>query len=152
MKRPLLAVLALTMVLASCGSARNSRFNPMNWFGGSQSEPTLGEISAAIDNRALASQVTQMALERTPTGAIVRAEGLMPTQGWWDAELVPESRRPVDGVMTYRFVVAAPRGAARVSTQQSRLVTAAAILSNADLELIDQVVVIGAQNTRRARR
>lgn len=127
--------------------------NPFNWFGSSREEPSrLGPIAHGIDNRALVAQVTALAVERTSTGAIVRAEGLTPTQGWWDAELLPETRHPVDGVMTYRFVVAAPREATRVSTPQSRLVSVAVPLSVAELEMISRIVVQGAENSRNVRR
>ena len=90
---------------------------------------------------------------RQPGGAIVRATGLPPTQGWWDASLVAEnSGLPVDGVLTYRFVVDQPREATRVSTQQSREVTAAAYLSDIKLEGISQIVVLGAENSQSSRR
>lgn len=151
MKRPLLALLAVS-ILASCGSIRDSRMNPFNWFGASREESRLGPTAREIDNRLLVAQVTAMAIERTSTGAILRAEGLTPTQGWWDAELLPETQRPVNGVMTYRFVVAAPRETTRVSTPQSRSVSVAVALSVAQLEEISQIVVQGAQNSRSVRR
>lgn len=132
---------------------RDSRMNPLNWFGASREEASrLGPIAREIDNRLLVAQVTALAVERTSSGAIVRAEGLTPTQGWWDAELLPESRFPVDGVMTYRFVVSAPREATRVSTPQSRSISVATTLSVAELEMISRIVVEGAQNSRSVRR
>ena len=154
MTRPLLAALALTMALSACGTIRDSRFNPFNWFGPSRSEPTtLGPIASTVDNRALVAQVTQLAIERTSTGAIVRAEGLTPTQGWWDAELVPQtSLRPIDGVVVYEFRISSPGRETRVSTPQSRSVTVAANLSEAQLDTIREIVVIGSQNQRRIRR
>ncbi len=154
MTRPLIAALALTMLLSACGTIRESRFNPLNWFGGSRSEPaTLGPTTAVVDNRALVAQVTALAIERTSTGAIVRAEGLTPTQGWWDAELVPQtSLRPIDGVVVYEFRIASPGRATRVSTPQSRSVTVATTLNQAQLDEIREVVVVGAENQRRVRR
>ncbi|MFN3953505.1 MAG: hypothetical protein ACK4LQ_03570 [Pararhodobacter sp.] len=151
MKRPLLALLAVS-ILASCGSIRDSRMNPFNWFGASREESRLGPTAREIDNRLLVAQVTALVVERTSTGAILRAEGLTPTQGWWDAELLPATQRPVDGVMTYRFVVAAPRETTRVSTPQSRSVSVAVALSVAQLEEISRIVVEGAQNSRSVRR
>ena len=154
MTRPLLAALALTMALSACGTIRDSRFNPFNWFGTSRSEPTtLGPIASTVDNRALVAQVTQLAIERTSTGAIVRAEGLTPTQGWWDAELVPQtSLTPIDGVVVYEFRIASPGRATRVSTAQSRSITVAANLTQAQLDTIREIVVVGAENQRRIRR
>ena len=154
MTRPLIAALVLSLTLSACGAARESRFNPFNWFGGSRSEPTsLGQTELFVDNRALVAQVTSLAIERTSTGAIVRAEGLTPTQGWWDAELVPQtSLRPIDGIVVYEFRIASPGRETRVSTPQSRAVSVATTLSQAQLDEIREVVVIGAENQRRVRR
>ncbi len=154
MTRPLLAALALTMLLSACGTIRDSRFNPLNWFGGTRSAPaTLGPSELVVDNRPLVAQVTALAIERTSTGAIVRAEGLTPTQGWWDGELVPQtSLRPIDGVVVYHFRIASPGRTTRVSTPQSRSVTVATTLSQAELDAIREVVVVGAGNQLTARR
>lgn len=154
MTRPLIAALALTLLLSACGTIRESRFNPFNWFGASRSAPaTLGPTGETVDNRPLVAQVTALVIERTSTGAIVRAEGLTPTQGWWDAELVPQtSLRPIDGVVVYQFRVAPPPAPMRVSTPQSRLVSVATTLNQAQLDEIREVVVVGAQNQRSTRR
>jgi hypothetical protein len=154
MTRPLIAALALTMLVSACGTVRDSRLNPFNWFGGSRSAPvSLGPSDLVVDNRPLVAQVTALAIERTPTGAIVRAEGLTPTQGWWDGELVPQtSLRPIDGVVVYHFRIAAPGRTTRVSTPQSRSVSVATTLSQAQLETIREVVVVGAENQLGVRR
>ena len=148
------AVLCLT--LAGCAGIRESRFNPFNWFGRSQSEPTLTTLDgteALADNRALVAQVTSLTVDALPTGAIVAASGLPPTQGWWDAALVAENDgEPVDGVLTLRFVVGEPPGPRRSGTPQSREVTAAYNLSNIDLQDISQIVVVGETNSRSSRR
>jgi hypothetical protein len=153
MTRALIALLVLTLTLAACGGLRDSRVNPRNWFNRSSSEPTLGPTRVTTDNRPLVPQVSSMVIEQTSTGAIVRAEAVMPTAGWWDAELVPENDgRPIDGVMTYRFVAARPRQPVSVTSEPARTISAAAVLSVFDLEVMTEVVVIGAENTRRARR
>ncbi|SDW94667.1 hypothetical protein [Roseicitreum antarcticum] len=155
MRKPLLAAVALTLTLGACGWASQTRLNPFNWFGSSEEttlEPAAG-YATVVDGRPLVSAVTDMAVERNPGGAIVRAEGVTPTQGWWDAELLPENEgRPVNGVLTFRFVIAPPRQATRVSTEVSRTVTAAVTLSMFDLENVTTIVVQGAQNQRTARR
>ncbi len=153
MVRPLLALLALTMLLAGCATVRQSRMNPMNWFGSSRSEaPTLGPISTEVDNRAVVPAISALSIDRTSTGAIVRAEALMPTQGWWDPELIAETRHPVDGVMTYRFVAAAPRTPMPAGNEQSRTLVAAVPLSEAQLEVIRRIVVNGSGNSRSVNR
>jgi hypothetical protein len=154
MTRPLLAALALTMLVSGCATIRDSRFNPLGWFGGSRSAPvSLGPTAISTETRPLVAQVTALALEPTSTGAIVRAEGLSPTQGWWDGELVPQtSLRPIDGVVVYRFHIAPPTEPTRVSTPQSRAVSVAATLSRAELAEIREIVVVGAENQRSLRR
>jgi hypothetical protein len=54
----------------------------------------------------------------------------------------------VDGVLTYRFVVAEPREATRVSTERSRRVTVAVMLTEFDLAGVRSIVVRGAQDQR----
>lgn len=153
MSRALAVLLVLTLTLAACGGMRDSRVNPRNWFGRSQAEPTLGPVRETEDRRPLVATVSALSIERTSTGAIVRAEAVMPTAGWYDAELVAENNgRPRDGVIAYRFVAARPRPAVAVSAQAPRTLVAAATLSVYDLEEIREVVVSGAENSRRARR
>lgn len=162
MKSPLVAVLTLSLVLAGCGGFRGSRLNPLNWFGKSRSEvatlaPEGGYGTLASDRRVLVDQVTSLEIRRTPEGAIISAAGVPPTQGWWDAELVAENNGlPVDGTMTYRFVVAEPLPgtppASRVLTPESREVTAGAFLSNIALQEVRRIVVTGALNSRSVNR
>lgn len=148
--------LSVTLILAGCGGFRDSKINPLNWFGRSQSGPSTVATDpayAAEDPRPLVASVTSLEIEQTTEGAIVTAVGLPPTQGWWDAELVAENfGEPVDGVITYRFVVQEPPSATRSSTPQSREVTAAKFLSNFDLAAISEIVVMGETNSRSSRR
>lgn len=150
MTRALTLLIALTLVLAACG---DSRLNPRNWFDRSQAEPTLGPTGETEDRRPLVPNITGLTIERTSSGAIVRAEALMATAGYWDPELVVENNgRAVDGVMTYRFVAARPRQPVTVQSPGPRTLVAAATLTVYDLETVREVVVIGAETTRRARR
>ncbi len=156
MYRPLLAGMALVLALGGCASIRDSRVNPFNWFGQSSEVATLtpdGGWTTQLDNRALAAEISDMAVERYPGGAIIRAAGIMPTQGWWDAELVAQNEgRPLDGVLTYEFRVAAPRTQTRVSTPQSRTVSAGLRITDRRLDGVRTIVVRGAQNARSVRR
>ncbi|MCL4189454.1 MAG: hypothetical protein KJZ85_17790 [Rhodobacteraceae bacterium] len=161
MRTPLLAALAALILLGACGAVRESRLNPFNWFGRSEvREPTLapeqGYGPAVFDNRALVDQVTLLEIERIPGGAILRAAGLPPTQGWWDAELVAEEdadgAAPAPGVLAFRFVVAAPRSPQPASTPVSREVTVATYLSDIRLRDIRQIIVRGGRNERVIRR
>ena len=147
--------MALPFVLASCGISE-TRMNPFNWFGGDE-EPTSAqpiEVVERRDLRPLVAEITQLVIERTPGGAIVRVSGLPPTQGWYGADLVPVTRdgAPVDGVLSFSLRAQAPDGPTRVSTRQSRELTAAVFISDTRLSGIRVIQVTGAQNSRIARR
>lgn len=157
MNRPVtaLCVLALTMTLADCAKVRNSRLNPFNWFRHSEtnSQTTQTTKAESDDGRQLIDQVTQLAVSQTPTGAIVQATGLPPSQGWWKADLVADNHGlPVDGVVTYRFLVYQPVTVTDVSTPQSRELTAAAYITNIRLQDVTEIVVLGANNSRTSKR
>ncbi len=152
MTKPLLAAIPLVLVLAACGGGFSARLNPLNWFGGSEEvqATTLVSDTVAQDPRPLVQQVTFLAVEPMQGGAIVRATGLPPTQGYWNAELVA---RPVeDGVLVYDFRLVPPPAPAAVSTQQSREVQVAAFVSNFKLDGISQITVQAASNARSSRR
>lgn len=149
MNTPLVAALCATMALGACSTIGNSRLNPFNWFGRSE-ETVVIAVEKPADKRLLVSQVIDMKIEKMPGGVIVRATGLPPTQGYWEAELVA---RPVEGgVIIYDFRVFPPITAQITSTQQSREVTVGAYLSNAKLDAIRQITVQGANNARTSRR
>lgn len=155
--RPALVLpLVLTVALSGCGW-----MNPKNWFGSEPVAQTLepegGYQKAREDGRELVPQITALKIERTLTGAIVVATGLPPTQGWWGSKLVAENDGlPVDGVITYRFVLAEPASgsadAGRVLNERAREVTATAFIRGPRLAQTTQVVVVGAANSRSASR
>jgi hypothetical protein len=152
MRLPLTLAVTAVMVLTSCGVIRESRFNPLNWFGRSQEQRAeRAGLATPTEGRPLVEQVLSLVIEQTPQGAIVRATGLSPTQGYYDAELVP---RPLDdkGVLVYDFRVMPPPEPKPVGAQRTREVTVAAMLSNIKLESIREIVVQGATNARSSRR
>jgi hypothetical protein len=51
--------------------------------------------------------VLSMTVEPIPGGAVVRARGVTPTQGWWDAELVPQELDD-KGILVYEFRLLPP--------------------------------------------
>ncbi|MDB5664984.1 hypothetical protein [Cypionkella sp.] len=143
-----IAILALTAMTA-CGGF-SGRLNPFKWF--KRSAPTeVVSVETPADPRPLVANVLSMQIDAYPGGAIVRATGLPPTQGYWSAELVPQ---PVDekGTLVLEFHVFPPVGAAAVVNQQSREITVAYNLSDIKLQAINQIVVQGASNARASRR
>ncbi|ETD84851.1 hypothetical protein [Rhodobacter capsulatus] len=152
---PVALSLAVALALSGCGIGK-TKLNPWNWFTHEEVmtlAPKEGYPDVKEDPRELIAQVTALEVKQTQGGAIVAATGLTPTQGWWGAKLLAENDgKPVEGVMTYRFVVAWPDpgspAANRVSTPQSREVTAAAFINNVLLAEVTKVVVIGAETQR----
>jgi hypothetical protein len=150
MNKPLITALCATLALGACSSIGSSRLNPFNWFGGDEETVAVAPDQTPTDKRLLVSQVTEMQIEKMPGGVIIRATGLPPTQGYWDAELVA---RPVeDGVAIYDFRIFPPITQQIASTTQSREVTVGAFLSNIKLEGVRQITVQGAANARTSRR
>lgn len=146
MQKPAMTALALVLVLGACGTVRDSRLNPLNWFGRSDSVAAVaGEVG---DGRTLVAQVLEFTVEPSSGGAVLRAKGLPPTQGWWDGELVPvvDDTKPQD--MTFRFVIRAPQIPRPVVNQRSREVVVAHFISNYRLEGVRRITVTGAGNAR----
>lgn len=152
MRHAFTAALIAVTFLTACGAMRESRLNPMNWFGRSQEvQQTATTTEAPSDPRALVQTVLSMNVDSYPGGAIVRATGLPPTQGWWEAELVA---RPSEdpSVLIFDFRVFAPPKPQPVVNQQSREITVAVNLSNIKLDGIREIVIQGETNARTSRR
>lgn len=144
-------VLGLGLALAGCGAIGKSKLNPFNWFKKSEPRETIVLPGEKGDPRPLVDTVLSMAVEPIPGGAVVRARGVTPTQGWWEAELVPQALDD-KGVLVYEFRLMPPVGRTDVNTQQSREIDVAIYLSDAKLEAVREIVVQGARNARSARR
>lgn len=141
------------LLVVSCGRIAQSRLNPFNWFGRSERVETVAVAPEAVtpDGRQLVADVTALVIERNPGGAIVRATGLPPTQGFWEAELVSVPTEE-EGVALYEFRVFPPPTPKPVSTVQSREITVATYLSDIALAQVRQIVVQGANGAQSARR
>ena len=100
-----------------------------------------------MDTRGLIEEIETLSVMQTPTGAVIRATGVAPVQGFWEGELVrDEAGDP--SVLTYAFRVIPPQEPAAVSTRRSREVTVATMVPNNDLAGIREIRVIGAANAR----
>ena len=151
MKLPIIAIVVLATALGGCGRMRDSRFNPLNWFGPGRQAVVTDLYVRPDDARALVAEVTVLKVEPYPGGAIVRATGVPPTQGFWEAELVAQ---PLDdqGRLVFEFRVFPPPEPAAAGTAWSRQVTVAAALSDIKLQGVTAIVVQGASNALSARR
>ncbi len=146
-KTPLLALLAATVTLSACGRVADSGLNPFNWFGRESVETVAANAEVITDGRQLVDQVTELAVDATPEGAIIRAVGLPPVQGFWDAELVRvQSADP--SLAVYEFRVLPPLERQAQSTPQSREIIAGAALNNRQLASIRGIIVRGQRSQR----
>lgn len=178
MKRPVARVLILgalvTMTgLSACTTWSDSRVNPSNWFGRSRPaelnpDTIANEVNPLLPKSAsdfitgnrVASegfpidQVTSLVIERTISGAIIRAEGLASRQGAYDARLIPDTpdETPVDGVLSYRFVVKYPNEPTTAGSANARTVSVARSVTTQLLEPARTIRVTGEQNARESRR
>ncbi|MDR9485416.1 MULTISPECIES: hypothetical protein [Sediminimonas] len=161
----LLVVAALT--LSACGSVRDSRLNPFNWFGQSRSEsieragnanPLIPQRSALSKprNRAplpgpLVQRITALEVDRTPGGAVIRAEGLAAASGAFDVVLVPSETEQA-ATKSFELRAKVPSRAPRGGPEAARKVIAAASVTNQQLSGVRTIRVIGLENMRSARR
>jgi len=147
----LIALVSLGL-LAGC----QSRLNPFTWFGPSEERVVLipaGGFAASVDRRALVDQVTALAVEPVVGGAVVRATGLPPVQGYWDGDLVPPTDFAAEnGILTLDFRISPPAVATAVSTEASREVVTGLFISRQKLEGVREIRVVGARNLRTVRR
>ena len=151
MKRPVTAALVAVLVLTSCGAARESRLNPFNWFGRSERVGTLTPVAEERDPRLLVADVVTLSIEPYSGGAIVKATGVMESQGWWQADLVEvEGDDPSHLVLDFR--VLPPVTQTPVGNARAREVTAATTLTPRRLEDITRVTVQGERSARTTRR
>lgn len=150
-KSPATAALVAVLVLTSCGAVRDSRLNPFNWFGRSERVETIAPLQRAVDPRLLVADVVALDIEPYTSGAIVRATGVMESQGWWQAELVEvEGDDPTHLVLDFRILP--PVSQTAVGSQRTREVTAAMTVSPRRLEDITRVTVQGERSARMTRR
>ncbi len=161
MLRATLMGTALLIGLSGCARIADSRLNPFNWFGNSQPAAVVdaserrplvpeGRRTVIVDNRALLQTVDAMSVDRAPAGAIVRATGTAPGQGYFNAQLV--SRGVANGVLTLEFRAQAPSAFEGIGPNRSRQITAAYVIDAAELAAIRSVRIEAASNARVSRR
>lgn len=139
-----LVVLSLILSLSSCGS----RLNPLNWFGGEREQrihvdPDGTRAEAVVDGRVLVTEITQLSVEQSNSGAIIRATGVTPAQGYFDAELVQVER--TENALVFEFRAASPNGFATPGLQQ---IVAGTALTVGGLQGIRTITVIAQTNRR----
>jgi hypothetical protein len=149
----LTAVMCLGLVVG-CG---DSGLSPTTWFGRDHVQKVRlipkGGFPQDEDDRGRVDQVTELAVEPAIGGGVVRATGIPPVQGYWDAELVStDNLEPVDGVLTLEFRIRPPEQPTLIGPPRSREVTAAIFVSRQKLDRTREIRVLGAGTSRSVRR
>ncbi|MCI2393134.1 hypothetical protein [Aliiroseovarius sediminis] len=146
---------SLVLGLSACGGGAS--LNPFNWFqsDGVKEVAVVPEGGFLEDQeyRGLVTQVVDLQVLRSTGGAIIRAKGLPPRLGYWDAQLVAENGgRAVDGVLTYMFRISEPPYRTNAGRPKQREVYVGRFVSNARLQGVRSIRVIGESNSRSASR
>jgi hypothetical protein len=150
--RVVTGLLICSMTLSACGISQ-SRLNPLNWFGRSKSETVAASVAEVVDPSELVAQITSLTVDRHPGGAIIHAVGLPPTQGFYQAELVPlNGEFPDKGTLVYEFRLLSPETPQQTVNSRSREVLAARAVTSQTLEGATRISVIAATNRRTVRR
>ena len=152
--RRLVPAFAAVLLLAGCGIGSSS-LNPANWFGGSDAqEDSLVPQQALVarDTRPLAEEVTDIAIEAIPGGAILRARARVASTGWWGADIARDDARSGDGVVAFTFRALPPDVQVQPGGAANRRLIAAEYLSDDDLAGVRQIQVIARTNARALRR
>ncbi len=161
MLRATLLATTVLLTLSGCARISDSRINPFNWFGSSTEEAATtpavrrnlvpeGRTTLIVDGRSMVQSITSLSIDRSPGGAIVRAVGVAPTQGYFNAELV--NRGVENGVLTLEFRAQQPSSLQVPGSDRSRQISAAHILESNELLAISSVRVVAATNERSSRR
>jgi hypothetical protein len=150
----LIAAITLLGFLGACGSLRDSRLNPGNWFGGDREEKVvLAEGATYVDPRGLVAEIVRLKVDRMPGGAIITATGLPPTQGFFAGELVAlNGELPDKGTLKYEFRLAPPPSPEQVVNQRSREVVVGYFVSDQVLAGVRRIEVLAQSNRRNVRR
>ena len=173
MIKPVTCAVVVVALVSGCSGFRDSRANPVNWFGGGRTGPApvaqdpsaanplipaerpglfgRADDLAAIDLSTPITQITELRAERIPGGVIVRASGVDPVQGAYNVFLRRVQDSP-SGVLAFSLQRELPSRPQAGGSDFSRTVTAAIRLTDQDLEGIRQIRVEGQQNALTTRR
>ncbi len=172
MRKTVAGLVVLSLTLAGCSGWRDSRVNPGNWFGNSRAEARTQSDVAAQTNPLIpeqtsifqrgkkeevylgtpVDQIVDFSIERTSSGAIVKATGQTLRQGAYDVRLTSDTEGdPVDGVLTLEMRALQPENTPQ-GPEQVRHVTAGYFVSNQDLAQVRTIRVLGDRNARASNR
>lgn len=151
-------LLALSVILTISGCSGGStgsagsmgNLNPFNWFGGNKTDEVAltprGGFAESVDRRPRVGQIVKITLERTSFGVILHANALLPSQGYFDLDLVQSDEARSDQLV-FDFRAWPPQTPTVAGTPRQRELTAAIFLSSQTIRGIREIVVVGATNS-----
>lgn len=170
MRRTVTLLVISTMVLSACGGWSKSRVNPSNWFGKSRSQPrqeaTIENPNPLIPERVgifrkdkrevydgvLLSEVTDVVIDRTNAGGIVRVTGKSRLQGAFDVRLTSDTDgEPEDGVLTFSLKAIQPDDQG-VGSTAGRTVSVGRYVSKDVLARTSTIRIVAESNVRTTKR
>lgn len=173
MRKSIAVLLVTGLTLSACSSWQGSRANPSNWFGKSKTTETVvvanGEAvnpllpqdsgsglfkdsnAPAEDFSVPIASVTELHVEKTPTGAIVYATGLANRQGAYDVHL-QQNEDAESTTLDYSFRALYPQNETPVGSDRTRTLQAAVSLTHQDLAGVKIIRVSSESNSRETRR
>lgn len=146
--------LALGGLIAVSACSPESTINPFGWFGNDTSA-VESDIAAVAGGRALPLVAAIEEAEAAPTrqGVIIRATGLAPAQGHYNARLVPASVEPPKGnVLTLVFLAEPPEPALPGGPAASRRLMAALFLHDSEFPQVSRIRIESAGNSANLQR
>lgn len=171
MRKSIAVLVILSMALSACGW-RDSRINPVNWFGNSRSAPVPaqdpGQTNPLIPDRSSSifkrrnqeapylgspvDQITALSVEPSGGGAIIRVTGRTLRQGAYDVRLVAANDgTPVDGLLTLELRAMQPDDTPQ-GPEATRRVHAGRFVSDQDLSRISAIRVVGLRSSQTSSR
>lgn len=168
MFKPVSVLIIAALAVTSCGTVRDSRLNPVNWFGRSQSAPVVmtdTEVNPLIPRQKESifrkekdtsyrgtelGEITELVVERRPGGAIIRVTAVADQLEAFDLKLVKVEEESDADTLTYSFRGLQPRRAQ--GPVASRTHTAAVWLTTNQLGNVRVIRVKGARNVRTVKR
>ena len=168
MRRFLVVLVISSVALTGCGRLRDSKVNPINWFGngkprpvataqtgaGTQTNPLIPTKRASIFRKnktevyfgTPVDQISSISVENLPSGAIIHVTGISLRQGAHDVRLTSTSKaEPVDGVLTFTLAAVQPQDQPQ-GAQLARTIHAAQFVSTEDLENTTVIRIVGDRN------
>jgi len=168
MRKTLTLLVVAGLTLSACGSVRDSRLNPVNWFGQSRSESVEREAktNALIPERRalsrkrdeapapgpLVQRITALTVDRTAGGAVIRAEGVTAAGGAFDVGMLPIEAGQDDATLSFELRARLPARTTPGAPEAARKVIAATSVTNQQLQGVRSIRVMGLENMRSTRR